>query len=285
MSAKIIDGKTLSRTIKEEIKTKIESIVSRNGRRPSLAVVIVGADPASEIYVSHKEKACNEVGIDSKVIRLEERTSQIQLEEILSALNTDNNINGILLQLPLPGNLSSDRALDCIDPKKDVDGLTPQNQGLLVVKRNGLFPCTPLGCMELIKSTGTKIEGKLAAVIGRSLLVGSPIRTMLTNEGATTFTIHTKTRNPPEITKMADILIAAAGVPELVKGDWVKPGALVIDVGMHRTQGKLTGDVHFESVKDVAEYLTPVPGGVGPMTIAMLLSNCLKAYEMKNISS
>lgn len=281
MSAAIIDGHSISKKVRAALCDKVHTYTQQGKRAPSLAVVLVGDDPASHVYVGHKEKACKKVGIASTTIRLAADISQEELNTHLQNLNQNENIDGILLQLPLPRHLNSDIALDQISPEKDVDGLTPTNQGLLACKRPGLFPCTPLGCVELIKSTGIDISGKLTAVVGRSLLVGSPVRTMLTHENATTVAIHTKSVNPKELTKKADILVVAAGVPNFVDASWVKEGAIVIDVGIHRSDSGLTGDVHFDSVKEVASHITPVPRGVGPMTIAMLLQNCVNAWEKK----
>lgn len=283
MSAQVIDGKSIAQKVKEELKSKVEGYLSEGKRAPTLAVVLVGDDPASHVYVGHKEKACAAVGIKSIAHKISGEVSQEELESLLRSLSADDEVDGILLQLPLPGHLDSDSALDCIDVKKDVDGLSPMNQGLLAVKKPGLFSCTPLGCMELIRSTGIDIAGKRAVVIGRSILVGTPVATMLNQANATVTVIHSKTSRPEEIAREADILVVAAGKHHLVDASWVKPGAVVVDVGMHRIDGKLAGDVDFESVANVAAHLTPVPGGVGPMTIAMLLSNCLSAYQ-KNCS-
>jgi methylenetetrahydrofolate dehydrogenase (NADP+)/methenyltetrahydrofolate cyclohydrolase len=284
MTAQIIDGTKISQDLRLSLKTRVEVHVAAGKRAPCLAVVLVGEDPASKIYVGHKEKGCSAIGITSRSVRMPAETTQSELNKVLRQLNDDPSVDGILLQLPLPRHLNKDQAIDEISPDKDVDGLTVLNQGRLVCQRPGLFSCTPAGCMELLKATGIKVSGKRAAVIGRSLLVGSPVRTMLIHEGATVTTIHSKTPDAAAIVRESDIVIAAAGVPELVKKDWIKPGAVVIDVGMHRGEKKLIGDVAFDEVREVAGYLTPVPGGVGPMTIAMLLYNCVKAYE-KNLLS
>ena len=282
MSAKIIDGKAIAENVRESLKAKVENYVAKGHRPPKLAVVLVGDDPASQVYVGHKEKACAKVGIESVAHRIPKETKQEDLEALLVKLSDDKQIDGILLQLPLPKHLDSDAALDCIKVTKDVDGLSPLNQGMLAVKKPGLFSCTPLGCMELIRSTGEEISGKRAVVIGRSILVGTPVATMLTQANATVTLVHSRTQNPDAIAREADILVVAAGQLHLVDETWVKKGAIVIDVGMHRLDGKLQGDVQFEKVKEVAGYITKVPGGVGPMTIAMLLSNCLQAYETQN---
>lgn len=279
MTARVIDGTHVAKTLKEKLRQKIERHREEGLRAPCLAVILVGSDPASEIYVGHKEKACAAVGIQSRSIHLDESVSQDELSAELVRLNDDPAIDGILLQLPLPKHLDSRQAIDLISPSKDVDGLTPYNQGLIPWKRRGMIPCTPLGVMELIRDTGTDLRGARAVVIGRSVLVGAPLASLLGHSGATVTSINSQTVAPWEICQQADVLVAAAGSKRLVKGSWVKPGALVIDVGMHRDQGKLCGDVDFDEVKKVASWITPVPGGVGPMTIAFLLANCLEAFE------
>lgn len=281
MSAKIIDGKLIATHCKNQIADEIRALTNQGHRPPCLAVVLVGDDPASQIYVRNKGSACKAVGIHSETIRLAADTSQEVLETKLKSLSADGNFDGILLQLPLPKALDADSALDCIAVEKDVDGLLPLNQGLLLTKRPGLFSCTPLGCMELIRSTGIEIAGKNAVVIGRSLLVGGPVAVMLQQANATVTVIHSRTREPQAITKQADIVVVAAGQQHLVNRQWIKPGSIVIDVGMHRHDGKLSGDVDFDDVSQIAGYITPVPGGVGPMTITMLLSNCLTAYRRR----
>ena len=283
MSAKIIDGRAIAQEVRDSLKSKIHKIREDGKRPPCLAVILVGHDPASEVYVGHKKKACAAIGIESRAIELPEDTTQDELSKHLTDLNADDQVDGILLQLPLPKHLSADKAIDCIHPDKDVDGLTPVNQGLLVWRRPGLVSCTPAGVMELIKSTGVVLKGARAVVMGRSVLVGAPMATLLSNAGATVNCLNSRTVKGEELTREADILVVATGVHHLVKGDHVKPGALVIDVGMHRHEGALSGDVKFDEVKDVAGHITPVPGGVGPMTIAMLLSNCLQAYSKKHL--
>jgi len=279
MSAHIIDGKAGAQDINQQLKSKIDRIKGQGQRLPCLAVILVGHDPASEVYVGHKKKACAEVGIESRSLTLPEDISQEKLEGHLKELNADESVDGILLQLPLPKHLNSQAAIDLISPRKDVDGLTPFSQGLLVWRRPGHVSCTPLGIMELIRRTGVELVGKRAVVIGRSVLVGSPIATLLGNAGATVTAINTKTVRPEELCRLADILVVAAGVKQLVRGDWIKPGAIVIDVGIHRDGKKLVGDVVFEEAVKTAGWITPVPGGVGPMTIVSLLDNCLRAYE------
>ncbi len=284
MSASIIDGKKIASEYKEEIKIEIQTIVSKGHRAPCLAVILVGNDPASEVYVGHKKKACTHVGIDSKSIELPGEASQDDLTNVLNELNSDDSVDGILLQLPLPKHLDSSKAIDLIAPDKDVDGLTAFNQGLLVWKRDGLRSCTPFGIMKLLEKMNISILGKDVCVLGRSVLVGAPIATMLSNAGATVTCCHSKTRDSAAEARRADIVIVATGIHHLVKKDWIKPGATVIDVGIHRHDGKLSGDVAFDECAEVAGAITPVPGGVGPMTIAMLLWNCLKAYkDRKNL--
>lgn len=281
MTARLIDGTQVAKTLKEKLRQRIHDLSGEGFRPPCLAVILVGADPASEIYVGHKKKACAAVGIKSVAFHFDDQISQDALAQELIRLNDDPEIDGILLQLPLPKHLDSRAAIDLISPEKDVDGLTPFNQGLIPWKRRGLIPCTPLGVMALIRESGTNLEGARAVVIGRSVLVGAPLTSLLGHKGATVTAIHSRTVAPWEICREADVLVAAAGAKKLVKGSWIKPGAVVIDVGMHRDAGKLCGDVDFDEAKKLASWITPVPGGVGPMTIAYLLSNCLEAFEKK----
>ncbi len=281
MTAHIIDGKVIAQSIKDQLKQKTAVLKAEGKRPPCLAVVLVGNDPASEVYVGHKKKACAEVGIESRSLTLPADISQETLSQHLRQLNADPDVDGILLQLPLPKHLQSDAAIDLISPEKDVDGLTPYSQGLLSWKRPGLTSCTPLGIMELIHSTGMDLRGKRAVVIGRSVLVGLPIAVLLGNAGATVTSLNSKTIRPEDFCRQADILVVAAGVRHMVKGDWIKPGSLVIDVGMHRDGKQLVGDVDFAEAAKTAGWITPVPGGVGPMTIASLLSNCVTAYERR----
>lgn len=281
MTARLIDGTRVAKTLKDKLRQRITDLREEGFREPCLAVILVGSDPASEIYVGHKKKACTAVGIRSQALHLPDTITQEELARELIRLNDDDEIDGILLQLPLPKHLDSKPAIDLISPEKDVDGLTPFNQGLIPWKRRGILPCTPSGVMHLIRETGFDLRGSRAVVIGRSVLVGAPLASLLGHSGATVTSINSQTVAPWELTRQADVLIAAAGAKRLVKGSWVKPGAIVIDVGMHRDQGKLCGDVDFDEVKDVASWITPVPGGVGPMTIAYLLANCLEAFEKK----
>lgn len=271
---KIIDGKSIAGAIKDRIKNEI---INR-GIKPGLAVVLVGGNPASQIYVNSKEKAAIALGIRSDIRRLSEKTTKDDLLKVINELNNDASINGILVQLPLPKHINEFDIFCEISPKKDVDGLNPSNMGAFFLgKQPNFYPCTPSGIMELIKSTGIEIKGKNAVVIGRSNIVGKPIAHMLMKEDATVTICHSKTKDIKFFTREADILIAALGKPEFISADMVKKGAVIIDVGINRTENGIVGDVDFENVKDIAGYITPVPGGVGPMTIAMLMRNCLEA--------
>ena len=282
MSAKIIDGKTIAQQIKSDVATKVASFKNQGLRAPCLAVILVGDDPASQIYVSHKERACAKAGILSQTHRLESTVPMKDLEALISRLNHDDQIDGILLQLPLPRHLCPLTAISLMAPEKDVDGLTPVNQGRLAWRKPLLVPCTPKGILELVMSTKVDIEGKLAGIVGRSVLVGNPAAQALSNAGATILVMNEKTIQIEKLASQADILVVATGVKGLVGPSWVKPGAIVIDVGIHRCKnGALTGDVRFDEVKAVAGSITPVPGGVGPMTIAMLITNLLATYESK----
>jgi len=277
MTAKIIDGKKIAQEIREQIKEKVSKL--RN--KPGLAVILVGNNPASEIYVRNKENACKEVGFHSEKYLLPANTSEKKLTGLINKLNNDNKIHGILVQLPLPGNLDEKKAILAISPEKDVDGMHPLSLGYLLIGENKLVSCTPQGVIRLIESTGEKIEGKHAVVVGRSVMVGKPVSVLLLQKNATVTVCHSKTKNLKDITKQADILVCAVGSPQMIKVDMVKKGAIVIDVGINRTDNGMKGDVDFEKVKEVAGYITPVPGGVGPMTIVMLLENTLKAMENK----
>jgi methylenetetrahydrofolate dehydrogenase (NADP+) / methenyltetrahydrofolate cyclohydrolase len=282
MSAHLIDGKKVAELVKNEVKKAVDKIIDHGDEPPCLAVILVGDDEASKVYVGHKEKACALAGIRSLTYRLPHDTEQGALEGLITQLSEDPSVDGILLQLPLPRHLNKERAIDLINPRKDVDGLHPYNQGMLAGGRVGIFPCTPLGVMELIASTKTTIQGKIAVVVGRSMLVGAPVSHMLNHAGASVINLHSRSVNPWDLARMGDILVVATGVRHLVDRRWVKPGAVVIDVGIHRHDGKLTGDVNFEEARSIASHITPVPGGVGPMTIAMLLSNCVKAWNLKH---
>jgi len=274
----IIDGKKTAAIIRQELKDQGAALTARHGRAPGLAVILVGGDPASQVYVRNKEKACEDVGIISKGFRLPEDIPQAQLEDTIMYLNSDPSIDGLLLQLPLPKGLDSHRCLDLISPSKDVDGFHPVNMGRLTLGLPCLRSCTPAGIMTLMERHGIDVAGKKAVVIGRSNIVGKPLALMLLQKNATVTVCHSRTRNIAEEVRSADIVLAAVGIPRFVTRDMVKPGAVVIDVGINRTELGLVGDCDFEGLRDVASAMTPVPGGVGPMTIAQLLVNTLEAY-------
>lgn len=279
VGAKLIDGKEAAAKLKERLAEEVRAMAER-GVVPGLAVVLVGDDPASQVYVRNKARECEKIGIRSEVIRLPESTRQDELLRLLDDLNRNPEVHGILVQLPLPGHISEEAVLLAIDPAKDVDGFHPVNVGNLSIGRAGFVPCTPAGCIALIRGTGTEIAGKRAVVIGRSNIVGKPMAMLLLAEHATVTICHSRTRDIEHIVREADIVIAAAGKPKLVKKSWIKPGAVVIDVGINRLDdGKLAGDVDFDGVREVAGHLTPVPGGAGPMTIAFLLKNTVQAAK------
>lgn len=274
--AQLIDGKQISKEIKEELKIEVERL-KQQGREICLAVVQVGSDPASTVYVNNKKKACAYIGIRSESYELPETITERELLELVERLNADEKVNGILVQLPLPKTLNEDKILRAISPEKDVDGFHPVSVGRLWLGEKGFLSCTPAGVIQLLKRSGISIEGKECVVIGRSNIVGKPMAALLLRENATVTIAHSKTRNLKEVTKRADILIAAVGQQQMIDDTYLKEGAVVIDVGMHRdAQNKLCGDVDFEKVKDKASAITPVPGGVGPMTIAMLMNNCVE---------
>lgn len=278
----IIDGKAVSSAVKQQVKNECEEL-KKQGITPGLAVIIVGDDPASQVYVRNKEKACEECGFYSVKYALSADTTQEELNSLVDKLNEDNKINGILCQLPLPSHLDDKEVINRIDPIKDVDAFHPVNVGAIMIGDYNFLPCTPAGVMELIHSTGVDITGKKAVVIGRSNIVGKPMAMLLLHENATVEITHSRTVNLKSITKDADILVAAIGKPKFVTEDMIKDGAVVIDVGMNRDEnGKLCGDVDFESVKDKCSFITPVPGGVGPMTISMLMKNTLTAAKLQN---
>ena len=281
MSATLIDGKAIAEQVRAEIKAEIERWCADGGQRPGLATVLVGDDPASAVYVGGKQRACVEVGIEGFAYDLPADSSQEQVEEILQALNADPRVSGILLQLPTPAHIDGSHLTTLIDPAKDVDGLTPISAGRLAKGLPGLRPCTPAGCLELLRRYDVALEGAEAVVVGRSDLVGKPVAALLLAENATVTTCHSRTRDLPGVCRRADVLVAAVGRPEMVEGSWVKPGATVIDVGINRTENGLVGDVEFASASEVAGLITPVPRGVGPMTIAMLLRNTLQAAQMQ----
>ena len=277
--ATLIDGKATSQALRDEIKNEVTGLKTR-GISPGLAVVLVGEDPASQVYVRNKDRAAQNVGIRAETHRLPATTTQSELLALVDALNADKAVHGILVQLPLPKGLDEMEVVRRIDPAKDVDGLHPANVAALVMGEPGLFPCTPAGCIVLCDRYGIALEGKHAVVIGRSMLVGKPVAQMLLARNATVTIAHSRTANLAEVCRSADVIIAAVGRLGLVRGDWVKPGAAVIDVGINRKpDGKLAGDVAFDEVADVAGAVTPVPGGVGPITIALLLSNTVLAAK------
>ena len=280
MSAVRIDGKAMALAIREEIADKVAGLKAR-GVTPGLAVILVGDDPASEIYVRNKGIACEKAGMHSETIRLPQETTQRQLEAEIDRLNRDPAIDGILVQLPLPRHLDERAALSAILPEKDVDGFHPVNAGRLLAGEPTVVPCTPKGAMRLIRSTGVETDGKEAVVVGRSNIVGKPMALLLLQAGCTVTVCHSRTRDLGAVTRRADILVSAVGKAGVIRGDMVKPGAVVIDVGINRVEGKGTGDAAFDEVSEVAGWLTPVPGGVGPMTIAMLLENTLEAAEKR----
>lgn len=276
MAATLIDGRAVAKAFKEEIAQRTQAMIAQ-GVTPHLAVVLVGEDPASQVYVRNKENGCIKAGIRSTVIRLEEDCTQQELEETVKRLNADASVDGILVQLPLPKHLNEASVLRLIDPDKDVDGFHAMNSGRLMNGQPGFVPCTPLGVMKLLEAYGIDPAGKHAVVIGRSNIVGKPMAMLLLRANATVTICHSRTQNLAEITRQADILVAAVGRANFVTADMVKAGAAVIDVGINRVDGKIVGDVDFDAVSGVAGYITPVPGGVGQMTIAMLLANTLDA--------
>jgi 5,10-methylene-tetrahydrofolate dehydrogenase/methenyl tetrahydrofolate cyclohydrolase len=289
MTAKIIDGKSIAARVRAEVAEKVAARLEAGRSRPGLATVLVGENPASQVYVRMKQKACDKAGIESFGYKLPETASQQEVEELVRELNANPNVHGILVQLPLPKGLDEEKVLNSISIEKDVDGFHPLNIGRLAQKgREPLFvPCTPDGVIYLLEETGVDLEGAKAVVLGRSNIVGMPVALLLVGRNATVTICHSRTKDLPAVCREAEVLIAAVGRPEMVRGDWVKPGAVVIDVGVNRVDDpsrekgyRLVGDVAFEEVKEVASAITPVPGGVGPMTIAMLLRNTLRAAEL-----
>ncbi len=277
MSAKIIDGKGISAQIRAELKEKVAGLKEK-GVVPSLTVILVGDDPGSQVYVRNKERACREAGMVGQVIRMPAETTREELLAEIRKVNEDDSVHGLLVQLPLPKHLNEAEIIRSINPEKDVDGLHPMTQGLILSGAPAALPCTPRGCIELLKRAGVPMKGAEAVVIGRSVMVGKPMALLLLNEHATVTICHSRTKNLAEVARRADILVAAIGKPRFITQDMVKPGAAVIDVGINRMpDGSLTGDVDYEPVREVAGFITPVPGGVGPMTIAMLLENTVEA--------
>lgn len=282
MQAQIIDGKALAAQVKAEAAAETAALKAK-GVTPCLAVILVGEDPASQVYVRGKAKDCGDCGIDSRVIRLPEETTQAELLKLVGKLAADKAVNGILVQLPLPAHIDEKAVIDAIPPEKDVDGFSPVNVGRMQIGEPCFLPCTPAGCIRMIESTGTAIEGKHAVVIGRSNIVGKPAALLLLAKNATVTICHSRTANLKELCAGADILVAAVGKAGFVTGDMVKPGAVVIDVGINRGEdGKLHGDVDFAAAAEKAAYITPVPGGVGPMTRAMLMKNTVQAAARQN---
>lgn len=281
MTTQILDGNHIASILKESIAQEVQALKAAHAIQPGLAVIIVGENPASKVYVGRKHKACEEIGIRSEVIRLPETTTEAALLAELDALNSNPGVNGILVQLPLPQHIDSEKVLDRIRPDKDVDGFHPLNVGNLAIGKEGLVPCTPYGVVKMLEISGIPIEGKQAVIIGRSNIVGKPMANLLLARNATVTICHSRTVNLPAVARQADILVAAIGKANFVTPEMVKPGATVIDVGINRVGDKLVGDVDFAAVREVAGAITPVPGGVGPLTIAMLLYNTLKATKIQ----
>jgi methylenetetrahydrofolate dehydrogenase (NADP+)/methenyltetrahydrofolate cyclohydrolase len=281
VAARIIDGKAVGAAVRERVATEVRAFEGERGRAPALATVIVGEDPASEIYIRNKRKACEEVGMRSVHHGLPAETAESELLELVGELGLDRDVDGILVQLPVPEHIDPDRVVAALDPGKDVDGLTPVNAGLLAHGMPGLVPCTPAGVMELLRREGVDLEGAEAVVVGRSKLVGVPVARLLLGANATVTVCHSRTRDLAATCRRADVLVAAVGVPRLIGAEAIKPGAVVIDVGMNRGEDGVCGDADFDPVAEVAAAITPVPGGVGPMTIAMLLVNTLAAARSR----
>jgi methylenetetrahydrofolate dehydrogenase (NADP+)/methenyltetrahydrofolate cyclohydrolase len=284
MTARLIDGKARAERLTAEVRAAVAARVAAGKPAPGLAVVMVGADPASQIYVRNKRKTTEAVGMRSFAHDLPSETTEADLLRLVDQLNADSAVSGILVQLPLPKQIADERVTERIDPRKDVDGFHPYNIGRLVLKRPLLRPCTPFGCMTLLRETGEALEGKHAVVIGQSNIVGRPMALELLMERCTVTICHSRTRDLPGLVRQADIVVAGVGKANFVQGDWIKPGAIVIDVGINRgADGKLCGDVDFVAARERAAWITPVPGGVGPMTIATLLANTLRAAELQDL--
>ena len=277
--AQLIDGKLISTQIKDELREEVAQMKEK-GILPCLAVIQVGKDPASSVYVNNKKKACAYIGIDSKSYELDESITQETLMQLIDELNSDDSVHGILVQLPLPKHLDEEAVIQAISPKKDVDGFHPETVGNMCIGSKGFLPCTPAGVIQLLKRSNIDIQGKECVVVGRSNIVGKPMALLLLRENGTVTIAHSRTKDLKEITKRADILVAAVGKPKFITADYVKEGAVVIDVGIHRNENnKLCGDVDFDDVIDKVSAITPVPGGVGPMTIAMLMNNCVETLR------
>ena len=281
MTAALIDGKGFAAGLRERIAAAVPDFVAKAGRNPGLAVVLVGEDPASQVYVRNKGKATLGAGMESFEYRLADTASEAELIALVERLNADERVDGILVQLPLPAGIDEQKVIATVDPAKDVDGFRPVNAGRLAVGQEALVPCTPLGCLMLLKDRLGDLSGLEAVVIGRSNIVGKPMAQLLLGENVTVTIAHSRTRDLPAVVRRADIVVAELGRPEMVKGEWLKPGAAIIDVGINRVDGKLVGDVDFDSASQVAGEITPVPGGVGPMTIAVLLRNTLVAAHAR----
>ena len=281
--AYIIDGKKISQEIKDELKEKV-TLLKAEGKNATLAVIQVGNDPASSVYVNNKKKACAYIGIESLSYELPEETTEQELLDLVERLNKDDSVHGILVQLPVPKHIDGDKIIQTISPKKDVDGFHPENVGNLVIGEKGFVSCTPAGIIQLLKRSNIEIAGKNCVVIGRSNIVGKPMALLMLRENATVTIAHSKTQNLKEICKTADILIVAIGKPQFITSEYIKEGAVVIDVGIHRDENnKLCGDVKYDEVEPLTSAITPVPGGVGPMTIAMLMNNCVEAMEANEV--
>ncbi len=284
MTAKLIDGKAIALAVREQIKTQVSALKAAGKRPPGLAVVLVGADAASQIYVRHKHQACEAAGMHSVVKLLPATASEAEVLREVAALNADPSIDGILVQLPVPKQISGKAVIDAIAVEKDVDGFNPENLGLLAQRTPRLRPCTPYGCMKMLEHEGIDPKGMDAVVVGQSNIVGRPAALELLMKSCTVTICHSQTKDLPGHVRRADLVVAGIGKPEFIKGDWIKPGAIVLDVGLNRLDnGKIVGDVEFATARERASYITPVPGGVGPMTIAMLMQNTLEAYQFREL--
>ncbi len=277
--AEIIDGKALSKSIRAEVKEQVETLVQETGKTPHLVVVLVGEDPASQSYVKAKQRACERAGIKSTLLRKDDTIKEEELVQLVEELNQDEAVHGILVQLPLPDHIDANRVIDTIEQNKDVDGFHPLNIAALQIGTPGILPATPKGILTMLESVGIDLQGKKALIVGRSNIVGKPVLQLLLRKHATVTIAHSRTKDLKKECLEADVLIAAVGRANMITGDMIKPGAVVIDVGVNRVDGKLVGDVDFEAAKDVASHITPVPGGVGPMTIASLLQNTIECFE------